>query len=151
MIPLLFQISGNEKTLNIHMPIVGRVADINPAVLGNPSLISMAPYQRGWILTVAPIDMPQASRELLSGRSAKEWLKRESLALYDMINEETAMDLGPESPIPNDFARMSDKDIWRKIDRTFFVYKGKRRGVRLYGIDTISSTLEKGSSHPRPG
>lgn len=144
----LFEISGNDKTLHIHMPIEGRIADINPEILDNPSVITMAPYERGWIVALEPVDILQASKELLSGRSAKEWLKHDLRRFYKLVNEKTEMDLPPEGPIPDDFARMADKDIWRRIDKTFFMYKGKQKRVRLYGIDAISSALQKGPSHP---
>ena len=133
--PLLV-ISGNEKTLRITSPIEGKLIDINPHILDNPSLISVAPYERGWILTVEPVDMLEASRQLILGRSAKEWLKLESHKFHDLLNKGTQMDLSPEKPIPSDFARIINRDIWNKIQRTFFAKKKKKK-IKLYKKEDI--------------
>ncbi len=144
----LWILTGNEKTLHMNASIEGEIVDVNPDILDNPSLIGMDPYGRGWILTLKPNDVFQASRTLLSGRSAKEWLKSESHKFYDLITKKTEMDFSPDTPIPNDFARMVERGLWRKIDKTFFMFKGKKKKVKLYGIDDIHSSLKKDSKHP---
>ena len=85
---VLMEIFGNGKTLQIYAPFEGKVIDINPDILDNPSLASMAPYERGWILTVEPVDILQASNELLFGRSAKEWLKLDAHKFHEVIKNE---------------------------------------------------------------
>jgi len=142
------EISGIDKTMRICAPIDGKIIDINPNILDNPSLVSIAPYERGWILTIEPVDLLQASKNLLRGRSAKEWLKREAHRFYALIDKETNMGLLPENPIPDDFAKTVDRDLWRKIEKTFFMHKRKKKRVNLYGIDRVYSTLRGGSAHP---
>ncbi|MDF1593135.1 MAG: 2Fe-2S iron-sulfur cluster-binding protein [Desulfobacterales bacterium] len=119
----LWLISANARTLHMYAPLGGKVVDINPGILENPSLISMDPYGRGWILTIEPDDILQASRQLLSGRSAKEWLKLDSHKLYDMIQKETNLDWATDKPIPDDLTGMLTKDTWAKIDKAFFLQK----------------------------
>jgi bidirectional [NiFe] hydrogenase diaphorase subunit len=126
-------ISGNEKTLHLYAPLKGKIVDINPDIIDNPSLVSIAPHGRGWMLSVEPSDILQASKELLSGRSAIEWLKHESHKFYDFIREETEMTLPPDGSIPPDFGRTLKKDIWSKIDKAFFMIR-KKRGVELHSV-----------------
>jgi len=133
----LFEISGNEKTLLFYTPIEGDIVHINPDILDNPSLASMSPYERGWILTIEPMDILRASKELLSGRSAKEWLKHEFSEFHDLVRQETKTDLPLDTPIPKDFAKTVSKDIWKKIHKTFFIKKRKKKRVKLYRIEDI--------------
>ena len=86
----------------------------------------MAPYERGWILTIEPLDILRISKELLSGRSAKEWLKHEFNEFHDLVRQETETDLPPEKPIPKGFAKTVADDTWKKIHKSFFITKRKK-------------------------
>lgn len=134
---VLLEISGNGRTMQIYAPFEGKVVDINPDILDNPLLASMASYERGWILTVEPVDILQASNDLLFGRSAKEWLKLESHKLREIIKKETGTDLPFDDPIPKDFAKTVSKDIWKKIHKIFFGRKKKKKEVKLFRIEDI--------------
>lgn len=131
----LFEISGNEKTLLFYTPIEGDIVHINPDILDNPKLASMSPYERGWILTIEPLDILRVSKELLSGRSAKEWLKHEFNEFHDLVRKETETDLPLDKPIPKDFAKTVSKDIWKKIHKMFFIKKRKKKQVKLHRIE----------------
>lgn len=135
-------ISGNEKSLELYAPLEGEITHINPDILDNPSLISMAPYERGWILIVKPEDILQASKRIPSGRAAKEWLKQESYTFYDLIQKHGGTELAPDRPIPNDFAKTVGKDIWDKIEKAFFKQKEKKKKVKLHDIEDIFATSE---------
>ncbi|MBU0698408.1 MAG: hypothetical protein KKE59_03135, partial [Proteobacteria bacterium] len=126
-------ISANEKTLHLYAPLEGKIVDINPDVIDNPSLVSVAPHGRGWILMVEPSDIVQASKELLSGRSATEWLTHESHKFHELILKEAQIKLSPERLLPQDFPRILEQDVWNKIDKTFFMVRQKRR-VKLYSV-----------------
>jgi glycine cleavage system H protein len=126
-------IYGNKKALHLYAPLEGKIVDINPDIIDNPSLVSIAPHGRGWILLVEPSDIVQASKELLSGRSAIEWLKHESHKFYEFIRDETDMSLPPDGSIPPDFNKILKKDIWDKIDKTFFMVRKKRK-VELHSV-----------------
>jgi glycine cleavage system H lipoate-binding protein/NAD-dependent dihydropyrimidine dehydrogenase PreA subunit len=135
-------ISGHGKTLHMYSPIDCSITDLNPDILDNPALISMDPYGRGWILTVAPGDVLQTSKILLSGRSAKEWLVGDVKRFHDLADKGTDMAFAPDHPFPDQFAARVDKDLWRRIDRRFFMRKEKKK-ARLYGVEDISSALKK--------
>lgn len=131
----LFEISGNEKKILFHTPIAGDIVHINPDILDNPKLASMAPYERGWILSIEPLDILRVSKELLSGRSAKEWLKHEFNEFHDMVGQELGTDLPLNKPIPRDFAKTVGDDTWKKIHKRFFIKKRKKKQVKLRSIE----------------
>jgi glycine cleavage system H protein len=130
----LFEIFGNEKTLRMFSPIDGIIVDINSDILDNPALTGVSPYDRGWILTVEPVDMLQVSKDLLSGRSAKEWLKFESHKFSELTRKETEQDIRPGKTIPKDFAKTVTKETWKKVQKTFFTKKRKKKKVKLYRL-----------------
>jgi len=130
-----------EKALHLYAPLEGRIIDVNPDILDNPSLISMAPYGRGWILTVRPGDILQACKELLSGRSAKEWLKLESRGFHDLIHKKTGAQLSTNRPLPQDFSRSLEKGIWNKIEKVFFMRKGKK--AKISEIDAALTSSKR--------
>jgi glycine cleavage system H protein len=135
-------ISGNEKTLHLYAPLEGKIIDINPDIIDNPSLVSIAPHGRGWILSVEPSDVLQASKELLSGRSAIEWLKHESHKFYDFLREETEIAIPADGSLPPDFGRTLKKEIWDKIDKAFFMVRQKRK-VELHSVGYSDPGLKK--------
>ncbi|MFH1351032.1 MAG: glycine cleavage system protein H [Pseudomonadota bacterium] len=120
-------IYGNGRTLHMYTPIEGKLIDFNPDIIVNPNLISIDPYDRGWISTFEPVDLLQASNALLAGRSAKEWLQNVAERFYDLVHEETGIHLNPESPIPEDFARLIHENVWKKLDKNFFMPKEPRK------------------------
>ena len=134
--------------MRIYSRIDGKIIDINPDILDNPSLVNIAPYERGWILTIEPFDLLQASKNLLRGRSAKEWLKLDLHRFYELIEKETNIALSSEDQFPDDFPKIVDKNVWRKIEKMFFMHEGKKKRVKLYGIDRVYSTLRNGSPQP---
>jgi bidirectional [NiFe] hydrogenase diaphorase subunit len=133
----IIEVSGNEKTLSIYAPLEGKVVDINPGILDNPSIATMAPYESGWILDIEPDDMLQGLKDLLSGRAAKEWLKLESHKFHDLIRIETETDLPLDQPIPKDFSAGISEDTWKKIHETFFTQKKKKKKVKLYAVEDL--------------
>ena len=118
----IWVITAGDKTLQMTSPIDGKIVDINPDIQDNPSLIGMDPYGRGWIVTLLPKDILQTSRALLSGRSAKEWLKVDANHLFELMGKTAQSELS-EIPFPDDFAGGTDKNLWKEIDRTFYQQK----------------------------
>lgn len=140
----LWIISADDTTLHMYAPLNGKAVGINPDIVDNPSLVTLDPYGRGWILTLEPDDIFQASKELLSGKSAREWLKRDSLRFHDLIRKKSRIGLSTDRPIPREFPKTVGKNTWNRIEKTFFVKKEKK--VRLRSIGDIYRSLEKGSN-----
>ena len=125
----IWLISTGQKGLHMYSPLSGKVVDINPDIIDHPELTTSDPYGRGWILAIEPDDLLKTSKEMLAGRSAKEWLKLEATQLAELISKDEGIQRQTKKPILSDFASKSDRRIWGKIDRLFFAPERKR--VRL--------------------
>jgi glycine cleavage system H protein len=64
----------------LKVPVSGKIAEVNEAVLKKPSLINEDPYGRGWVAVIEPANLPEELKGLIKGtdRAALEaWLKEE--------------------------------------------------------------------------
>ncbi len=129
---------GSRKSLELYAPVEGQIAHINPDILDNPSLINIAPYGRGWIFIIELEDLLQASKGLLSGRSAKEWMKQETIRLLELLQKKAHVKLPYGKPIPDDFTERIDKGVWDEVERAFFEKKKTRKKSKLRSLGEIS-------------
>ncbi len=67
-------------------PIEGEVIDINPEVLGNPSLAHDDPYGAGWLVAVQAPAVDSNMKNLLHGRLAQRWMEESVSALHTHVS-----------------------------------------------------------------
>jgi len=61
----------------IYAPISGKVEAANEALEDAPELINEGPYEKGWICKIAPSNLQEELKNLLSGNSVVEFVKSE--------------------------------------------------------------------------
>jgi glycine cleavage system H protein len=47
-------IESTKSTSDLYAPLSGEVTEVNPALLGEPTLVNDDPYGKGWLLRVRP-------------------------------------------------------------------------------------------------
>lgn len=65
---------------SLKIPIAGTIAEINPALKGDPSIINNSPYDDGWVALIEPSDLEADLAQLMKGDDAaalEAWLKEE--------------------------------------------------------------------------
>ena len=50
------EVESTKSVSDLYAPVTGKVTDINPAVVDDPSLINSDPYGAGWLFKVAVTD-----------------------------------------------------------------------------------------------
>lgn len=60
----------------LKMPVAGKVAEINQAVITKPDLINQDPYGAGWLVLIEPDDLTGDLAELISGPAVQPWLEQ---------------------------------------------------------------------------
>jgi glycine cleavage system H protein len=61
----------------IYAPISGKVEATNEALEDTPELINESPYEKGWICKVAPSNLQEELKNLLTGNGLAEFIKSE--------------------------------------------------------------------------
>jgi glycine cleavage system H protein len=74
--------AGGER-IEMVSPAEGEVAEINPEVLKDPSLISKDPYGRGWLMTVHVPDEESVERNLLPAELVPTWMEESRKKVAD--------------------------------------------------------------------
>jgi len=110
-----FAVQVNGRGAELVAPIDGEVIEINPALVGQPSLVSDDPYGRGWVMKLRATDLGRTMQNMLSGSLAHKWMEdsRERLQMQLMALSGSVLQDGGE-PVA-DFARDLEDDDWQQL------------------------------------
>lgn len=111
---------GENKHAKMLFPFGGRIADVNPDVMNDPSLVRKDPYSRGWVFIMSPgEDDYQAS--LLSRHKAREWLTSEAERLHEMMGGKAGLIITDGGYLLEDLpSKLSDEE-WDNLVGEFFL------------------------------
>ena len=56
-------------------PVAGEVVEVNREVLRSPEILRQDPYGKGWLLKVKSSGIASSTRNLLSGKLARDWME----------------------------------------------------------------------------
>ncbi len=76
----LGSIESGKWVGSLKIPLTGTIAEINPGLSDNPSIINDAPYGEGWVALVEPDNLDAELKELIPGTdkdTLEAWLKEE--------------------------------------------------------------------------
>ncbi len=102
-------------------PIEGMVADINQAVVNDPSLATKDPYGEGWMVTVQSPDAKTNFRNLLTGALARWWTEESALRLQRVVPSALGALAQDGGVAIDDLASTMPDEQWIKITREFFL------------------------------
>lgn len=109
------------QRFDVLSPVDGTVIAANPSVRRKASLVNTDPYGRGWILKVKVSRVSDATKDLLRGQAATEWMH----ALSDELTAAMASKLGPlaqDGGLPlHGIARGLDPAHWDQVARRFLL------------------------------
>ncbi|HEX6879959.1 MAG TPA: glycine cleavage system protein H [Terriglobales bacterium] len=75
----------NGQKIEMVSPIEGSVADVNDALVADPSLMNKDPYGEGWMVTVQSPDAKTNFRNLMGGALARWWTEESSSRLMKKL------------------------------------------------------------------
>ena len=76
----LGSIESGKWVGSLKMPLTGTLAEINPGLSDNPSIINDSPYGEGWVALLDPENLDAELKELIPGTdkdTLEAWLKEE--------------------------------------------------------------------------
>jgi glycine cleavage system H lipoate-binding protein len=117
----VWSIVRNGVKVDMVSPIEGSVADINEAVVSDPSLASKDPYGDGWMVTVQSPDAKTNFRNLLGGAMARWWTEESSMRLQRVMPSALGALAQDGGVAMDDIASTIPDEQWVKVTREFFL------------------------------
>jgi len=88
----LITIQQGKRKADLNSPVDGVIDSINEAVINHPAAIKENPYEKGWIYTIKPTNLPGNIKSLSIADEALAWLKNEVQKFKDFIAEQFVED-----------------------------------------------------------
>lgn len=117
---VLLKIFSGDKKAEMLSPLDGKIVNINPDVLFNPTVISVDPYKRGWLYIVEPSNLEEDMRKLLFGNKALQWLRSDSDRLHKRISE-VGVVLSDGGVIEAALNKRLNNEEWENLVKEFFL------------------------------
>ena len=83
----LLTIKGAGVSIDLLSPVEGTIKSINEAVLHDPMLAIVDPYQKGWIARLKAVDVVCNEKALLRGPLAELWMHNSFACLNEALSE----------------------------------------------------------------
>lgn len=68
-------VESTKAVSELYAPLSGKVTKVNEELTNHPELVNQSPYERGWIIEIAPSDLEGERSKLLSASQYDEFLK----------------------------------------------------------------------------
>ena len=117
----MWSIVRNGVKVDMVSPIEGSVADINEALVNDPTLAAKDPYGDGWMITVQSPDSKTNFRNLLGGALARWWTEESSMRLQRVMPNALGALAQDGGVAIDDLASTMPDEQWTKITREFFL------------------------------
>jgi len=117
----VWSIVRNGVKVDMVSPIEGSVADINEALVNDPSLASKDCYGDGWMVTVQSPDSKTNFRNLLGGALARWWTEESSMRLQRVMPSALGALAQDGGVAIDDLASTMPDEQWTKVTREFFL------------------------------
>lgn len=88
----LFTIQQGKRKAEFNSPVDGVIDSINEEIVSNPKAIKENPYEKGWIYSIKPTNLPTNIKSLSIAEDALAWLKKEVQKFREFIAEQFVSD-----------------------------------------------------------
>jgi glycine cleavage system H protein len=84
----LVTIQQGKRKAEFNSPVDGVIDSINEEIVNNPKVIKENPYEKGWIYSIKPTNLPTNIKSLSVAEDALAWLKKEVQKFREFIAEQ---------------------------------------------------------------
>jgi len=102
-------------------PVSGRVIEKNEMVMTNPGLVNTSPYGDGWLLRIRPRRFPMEIHNLITGRSASQWVDGARARLAGFFSGAPVLMYQDGGVMLTDLADRCSDEEWDRLIREFFL------------------------------
>ncbi len=114
-----WRLKADSKSVDMVSPVTGRVVAINEAALGNPAAVNEDPFGRGWLMKVEAPRLVANTKQLLSGRAARDLMSSSWDELSALLSPQVGLVMHDGGAPVKGFARGVDEENWDAIARRF--------------------------------
>ncbi len=116
-----WKIRHGSRTVPIVCPVSGRVIEKNEMVLAHPALVNSSPYGDGWLIRVKPRRLPAQLHNLITGKSAQQWLDGARAQLARFFSGTPALMYQDGGVMLTDLADRCSDEEWENLVGEFFL------------------------------
>ena len=109
------------RALPMVCPVSGRVIEKNEMVLTNPGLVNTSPYGDGWLIRVRPRRFSAEMHNLITGRSAAQWVDGARARLAGFFSGAPVLMYQDGGVMLPDLADRCSDEEWERLLREFFL------------------------------
>jgi len=116
-----WKIRHGSRALPMVCPVSGRVIEKNEMVLTDPSLVNSSPYGDGWLIRVRPRRLRSETHNLITGKSAGQWLDSARAQLARFFSGTPALMYQDGGVMLTNLADRCSEDEWGRLVSEFFL------------------------------
>lgn len=112
-------INRQSAQAGVLAPVRGIIEKINRDVLRYPRLAHDDPYGDGWLLVVAPTNLPQDLDTLYTGQDSTQWIEAETGRLLEMLDPAVGATLQAGGMLVDDVVSQCPELGWDRLVKEF--------------------------------
>ncbi|HTY57591.1 MAG TPA: glycine cleavage system protein H [Bacteroidota bacterium] len=117
-----WKVRHGSREIPMVCPVSGRVIEKNEMVAANPALVNTSPYGDGWLIRIRPRRLSSQLHNLMTGKSAQQWLDGARAQLARFFSGTPALMYQDGGVMLNNLAdRCSDQEWGRLVSEFFLV------------------------------
>jgi glycine cleavage system H protein len=116
-----WKVRHGSRAVPMVCPVSGRVVEKNGMVMAHPALVNSSPYGDGWLIRVRPSRLPAQLHNLITGKSAQQWLDGARAQLARFFSGTPALMYQDGGVILRDLADRCSAEEWEKLVSEFFL------------------------------
>jgi glycine cleavage system H protein len=116
-----WKVRHGSRAVPMVCPVSGRVIEKNEMVMARPTLVNTSPYGDGWLIRVRPRRLAAQLHNLITGRSAQQWLDSAWAQLARFFAGTPALMYQDGGVLLTDLADRCSDEEWGKLVSEFFL------------------------------
>ncbi len=109
-----------DKHLPAIAPLSGIVLEVNPRLKTAPAMINDSPLEKGWLVKLAPANLPAELRNLLKGVTADRWQEAVRAHLIQWFSPRLGMVMQDGGEIVENVSDLTTGEEWKVLVDEFF-------------------------------
>ena len=109
-----------DKILPTVAPISGTILEVNARLRKTPSMINSSPFEKGWLVKIAPQNMTIELRSLFKGVTADRWQEAVRAHLLHWFSPRLGTVMQDGGQIVDNVSDLTSSEEWRILVDEFF-------------------------------